>query len=560
MKVVLEIGAWILVEDDDDAEVRLWHNSTTQETRPYKDIPDEVSEYLSSKKDEAAAESPPPVAANAAPKEAVPFRRERGVADSAGAGAPFQRERGVAAANADNAPVPFKRERGVADSRSGIPGPPAAHQPSFAGERGGYSANGAGGGQLETDFAMGGGRMMMPQRVDSSSLGRLMPQPESFPDLPSPEAPDWLAGAPAREPTLAMLCKGTTMKPKPEESKTSLLQRVTHLQLSDKCLTVLGNIVHKHCPKLKNLYLSDNQLHTMGSLCHNLEVLVLQSNELWEMGTWSNNLPRLESLDLRDNRFSLVEGLSQSFGLRELVLSGQRGPGPLRFQSSTLRAISPGLRSLDIARNGVTDVTPLMFLSRLERLDVSENALGSMKVVAPALNAMRMLTWLRLEGNPLCQTERRYRDDVVSISLQLEELDGKTVSRNEKAYLGQIRQRRGERDGAVHRGRSRGPSAPPQLRGTDSGNGTPSLNNCSSPTGQSSMMTQASPAALRSASQPPRQRSSSAAKRFAGPRRQLTSSGSSSAARLPPLMPSGGGGQQEAVTRPAMPRSHDMIS
>jgi hypothetical protein len=70
---------------------------------------------------------------------------------------------------------------------------------------------------------------------------------------------------------------------------------------------------------------------------------------------------------------------------------------------------------------------------------------------------------------------------------------------------------------------------------------------------------QASPAAMRSASQPPRQRSSSAAKRFAGPRRQLNSGGSASAARLPPLMPSSNSGQSDVVNRPVMQRSHDLM-
>merc|ERR1711939_551997 len=100
------------------------------------------------------------------------------------------------------------------------------------------------------------------------------------------------------------------------------------------------------------------------------------------------------------------------------------------------------------------------------------------------------------------ERERRYRDDTISISHQLEELDGKIVTRNEKMYLGQIRQRRTSRG----RGQSRGPSAPPQRSGNSpsSDGGSP---------GQGRGMMQEGLAAMRSASQPPRQRSSPAAKR-----------------------------------------------
>lgn len=573
MKVVLEIGSWILVEDDDDPDVRLWHNSTTQETRPYKEIPDEVEEYLRNQREDdsgSADKGPSPLAAaDPPPKEAVPFRRERGVADSGSADVPFTRERGVASASTGDAPVPFKRERGVADSvGSSHIESPAPYQQRYPGSNG-MGGRGAGYADMgQMGFELGGGTMReAPPAVSHSRMA----QPEDFPELPPPETPEWLAGAPVREPTVVMMVKGTTMKQKKEESKEKLLLRVTHMQLQEQHLTVLGNLVHNRCPKLRFLYLSDNQLHTMGLLVPGLEVLVLQSNKLWEMGSWSQNLPRLESLDLRDNRLSLVDGLNRSSLLKELNLSGQRGASPLQFQRSTLLAISPGLRSLDVARNQISNLAPLACLSQLERLDASGNAIDSTKKVTPALSQMRMLTWLCLEGNPFCQTEKRYRDDIIAISLRLEELDGKLVSRNEKMYVGQVRQRRNEREYSevARRGRSRGPSAPPQMQGMDSGSGH------GSPSSQSAARTgtedsdslvrqrqgrmEASPATMRSASQPPRRRSSSAAKRFAGPRRQLSSGGSASAARLPPLMPSSTSGQSETMSRPVMQRSHDLM-
>lgn len=275
---------------------------------------------------------------------------------------------------------------------------------------------------------------------------------------PSPVMPADLADARIREPTLALITKASSQRQRQGESQAQFLGRLTHLHLVNKKLSVLGDILHNSCAQLRVLYLSENRFHTLGLLPTGLESLFLQENELWEMDSWSNKLPNLSILNLNENRMSLLHGLKRSSCLQELTMRGQRG-SRLDFDAGTLRIICQSLRVLDVSQNQLTDLTPLACLSRLQRLDASQNELASVSMVAPVLRNASDLRHLKLERNPLC-SKGRYRDDVVLLAHSLEELDGRSVGRGEHIFLQELNQRR------QHRNKNkRTPSAPPAMEG-----------------------------------------------------------------------------------------------
>lgn len=282
-----------------------------------------------------------------------------------------------------------------------------------------------------------------------------------------PRTPEDLARIPARELTLEVMVKATTKKAKKGETQQQLLSRVTHLQLAEKKLTALGDLVHR-CAALKVLYLSENRLHSIGPLPAGLESAFLQDNQIWQMGTWTQRLPQLQILNLNDNRLSLVEGLGQCRQLRELFVRRQRLPSGccLNFAPGTLHTIADSLQVLDVAENALTDLTPLACLQGLQRLDASHNALASVSAVTPVLQNASRLHGLKLEGNPFCAVGR-YRDEVVLHSHSLQELDGKEIGSRERVFVQEIAQRRRQRS----QSRKRTPSAPPHPDGGGSAAG-----------------------------------------------------------------------------------------
>jgi len=282
-----------------------------------------------------------------------------------------------------------------------------------------------------------------------------------------PEPPPGLDQLPVQKPNLKVLATGTKQWPRSNKPPDQVLPKVTHLFLAEKGLTVLGDGVQQFCHALKVLHLQHNRLHEMGKLPERLETLQLDGNQLWEMASWSDRLPQLQVLDLRGNNLTVVEGLHSSRQLRHLVLRGQRRSRELglRFSPSALQAIAPGLRVLDVARNHLADISLLSCLKRLETLDVSHNELAAVEDVTAVVRCMPELHSLLVEGNPFSfMNGRRYRDDIILVARNLEELDGKQVGRGEHAFLGELRRRRRSRAAAVN---DRGPPSPPRQLAAD---------------------------------------------------------------------------------------------
>mmetsp|Transcript_30103 Transcript_30103/g.55651 ORF Transcript_30103/g.55651 Transcript_30103/m.55651 type:complete len:548 (-) Transcript_30103:100-1743(-) len=447
MRVVLDIGDWILAEDD-AGEVRLWSNRVTAETRSYEDIPPEVAAVLSADSNQGEA-SP------AAAKPEVSFQRQRGGAATSSpteetqppVQGGFQRQRGRVATSTAAANETLLPET----SSTLLPEPSSAapHEHTLAAGNIGLEHAEEMAMPPSFDEEVPGGDAGL-SRSEPNELGRSMAASGIPPTLlleppapaPSVDHPADLIDAPAREPSQAMLVKATSMRQHQGQSAEQFLVKLTHLHLAQHRLTSLGEAT-RLCPKVRVLYLEGNRIQRLPAVHRTCESLLVQSNDIWELSDWTQNLPNLRTLDLSNNRLSVFSGLDSCNQLEDLSLRGQRSTSPLYLHPPTLQVMARSLSKLDVARNRMTDLSPLAVLSCLERLDAGENEIVELSALNTALTGMRRLSNLRLQENPLCRWLRRYRDEVVTLAGPcLSELDGKAVTPTERQFLAELQRRR----------------------------------------------------------------------------------------------------------------------
>merc|ERR1711985_216296 len=127
-------------------------------------------------------------------------------------------------------------------------------------------------------------------------------------------------------------------------------------------------------------------------------------------------------LHLQGNSVPALAGLSSSAKLEELLIQEQRISQPLRLHEPTLRAIGGSLRTLDVSRNGLRDLTPLRVLVRLVSLTAADNQVDAPGLY-PVVEACGLLKTLFVQGNPLTQ-KRKWQDEVILRSASIEEIDG----------------------------------------------------------------------------------------------------------------------------------------
>lgn len=447
MRIVLEIGDWVLAEDD-EGEVRLWSNGVTGETCNYSDVPPEVEAVLQA--GSGAASTPQQTATMApSPTQEPPPQTSAKVAEGAEP-APFRRQRGLAAAApkpGSSSAEPLASTLLPAETLTAEkPDLPQRWAPPDEAET---PSAGIGGEEVpapyqnEVQHEPGPGfQETAPLALEANSV-----PPDSVELEPSPAAPRPadLPDLPPREPTPAMLTKATSMRQFAGQSQEQFLTKLTHLHLAERGLTSLGS-AFQHCPRLKVLNLEGNHLQELSGIRPCCEVLHLQGNDVWDLSGWTQNLPSLATLELAENRLSLLSGLQRCSHLEELNLRGQRSELPLQLHPPSLTVFSRSLRSLDISRNRMMDIGPIAVLSALQRLDASSNELAEIPAVGSVLQRLSRLRRLSLAENPLSRL-RKYRDLViVAAAPGLEELDNKTVQPNERTFLVELHQRRQRRN------------------------------------------------------------------------------------------------------------------
>ena len=265
-----------------------------------------------------------------------------------------------------------------------------------------------------------------------------------------------------------MVLQGSRRKPSKAQSMEDFFNSVSHLHLASQRIT--GDLEPlKICPNLSTLYIYDNQLTTLKGIAplRKLTHLYAQDNELISLDDFKA-APSLEQLFLNGNRIRCVRGLENCQNLLELRLGGQRlekgkpanrlGHGDkensgesedvgnaedivpqLSFDQSSLWAIAPTLRLLDLSACGITDsgMAPLVVLQSLRTLDVSRNRLTAIEGLQQLLLRLPALTSLKVASNPLVAASKA-RERIVLAAKQITELDGKTVTANERAFLSRL--------------------------------------------------------------------------------------------------------------------------
>ncbi|XP_027750498.1 protein phosphatase 1 regulatory subunit 42 isoform X3 [Empidonax traillii] len=213
--------------------------------------------------------------------------------------------------------------------------------------------------------------------------------------------------------TLDLIAKNVGHKSRNEEDFRQYLQKITHLNLSDKNIDTIG--VLSFCKNLRVLYLYDNQISQIQNLdfASNITHLYLQNNCISSIENLSS-LKKLEKLYLGGNYITVVEGLDKIGEIRELHIESQHLPlgEKLLFDPVSLRSLAKSLSVLNISNNNIDELEELAVLENLSYLKAVDNQLQHMKDLKVVLNKWTKLRRMDLTGNPICQ-KPKYRDQII---------------------------------------------------------------------------------------------------------------------------------------------------
>ncbi|XP_037984140.1 protein phosphatase 1 regulatory subunit 42 isoform X2 [Motacilla alba alba] len=235
--------------------------------------------------------------------------------------------------------------------------------------------------------------------------------------------------------TMDLIAKNAGHKNPSEEDFGQYVQRLTHLNLSDKNIDSIGEL--SFCKNLRVLYLYDNQINQIQHLdfASNITHLYLQNNRISTIENLSS-LKKLEKLYLGGNYITVVEGLDKLGELRELHIESQHLPlgEKLLFDPVSLNSLAKSLSVLNISNNNIDELEELAVLENLSYLKAVDNRLQHMKDLKVVLKKWTKLRRLDLTGNPICQ-KPNYKDRIIIQSLTLEYLDGKEIHEIERSFL-----------------------------------------------------------------------------------------------------------------------------
>ncbi|NWV01177.1 PPR42 phosphatase, partial [Upupa epops] len=235
--------------------------------------------------------------------------------------------------------------------------------------------------------------------------------------------------------TIDLITKSISCKNRSEEDLRHYVQKITHLNLSDKNIDTIGDL--SVCKNLRVLYLYDNRIRQIQNLgfASNVTHLYLQNNCIACIENLSA-LKNLEKLYLGGNCITVVEGLDKIETIRELHIENQHLTvgEKLLFDPRTLSALAKSLSVLNISNNNIDELEELAVLENLSYLRAVDNQIQHLKDVEVVLNKWTKLRRMDLKGNPICHRPK-YRDEIVVQSQTLECLDGKEIKDMERQFL-----------------------------------------------------------------------------------------------------------------------------
>ncbi|NXS41625.1 PPR42 phosphatase, partial [Balaeniceps rex] len=170
--------------------------------------------------------------------------------------------------------------------------------------------------------------------------------------------------------TMDLIAKSVSHKNRNEEDFGQYLQKITHLNLSDKNIDAIGDL--SLCKNLRVLYLYDNQISQIQNLdfASNITHLYLQNNCITCIENLSS-LKSLEKLYLGGNCITELHIESQHLPLGEKLL----------FDPRSLRSLAKSLSVLNISNNNIDELEELAVLENLSYLRAVDNQLQHMKVL-----------------------------------------------------------------------------------------------------------------------------------------------------------------------------------
>ena len=165
----------------------------------------------------------------------------------------------------------------------------------------------------------------------------------------------------------------------------------------------------------------------------NLKLLYLQGNQIAKIeGLESNS--NLQRLNLSRNLISRLEGLQACGRLEELDLGYQTVDVPFLLEEQSIITISRPLRKLKLNSCNLLEIAHLQFCDSVDELDLSDNQIEFSEDVFRAFTCMEFLTNLNMKNNPITR-RKKYRDEIISMNGNIQELDGKNVTTNEREYI-----------------------------------------------------------------------------------------------------------------------------
>lgn len=191
---------------------------------------------------------------------------------------------------------------------------------------------------------------------------------------------------------------------------------------------------------LKQLYLDDNRIQKIENLnLPNLEILSFANNYIRKIENLEN-LPNLQNLNVSNNLIQIFEGVGYNQRLQEIDLSNQYIPKFINFVIRP-QCVAPNniIQNINLENCNIIDPKGLVQFPYLRILNLKENSIYEMMDVLTVCKACIYLENINVLKNPFIQENKTtYRNFIIIACKNLNEIDEKEITNNEKVYVNNL--------------------------------------------------------------------------------------------------------------------------